>query len=145
MGFNTDLLEKLVTAWVLEHVDLAGKQIAFDGKVVRGSKNGTKRAVQLVSATTTDQGIVVSQRRVPDTTNEIPITRQMMSDLPLGCSTVSSDAAHSQKTTIDLVNRKTEGGIFIFKGNQKAVKLEITKALQDRAFSPGATTNDANN
>lgn len=136
MRFDTDQLEKLITSWLLENVDLAGKQIAFDGKTVRGSKNGEKRAIQLVSATTTDQGIVVAQRRIPETTNEIPVTRQIMNDLPLGCSTTSADAAHSQISTVKLVDVKSEGGIFIFKDNQKKVKTEIQQALKDRAFSP---------
>lgn len=138
MGFDTDELETKLTQWLLEHVDLAGKQIAFDGKTIRGSRSDNKRAMQLVSAMTTDKGIIIAQKRVPESTNEIPVTREMMKDLPLKGSTVSADAAHSQIETVSLAAKESRGGIFIFKGNQKAVKDEIKSALQDRAFSPSA-------
>jgi hypothetical protein len=135
--FDVVEIEKILTEWLLEHVDLAGKQICFDGKTVRGSRNAQARAIQLASATTADKGIVIAQRRIPEITNEIPIVRQMISDLPLGCSTISADAAHSQTETVSLIATKTEGGVFIFKDNQPTAKRQIKEALNG-AFPPSA-------
>ena len=136
MNFETDRIEKILTEWLLEHVDLAGKQICFDGKTVRGSKNNDKRAIQLVSATTADRGIVISQMKVPEGSHEIPVVHQMINVLPLGASTISVDAAHTQIATVIAVAARAEGGIFTIKGNQKNLKVKVEEALKTRAFSP---------
>jgi hypothetical protein len=50
------------------------EQIAFDGKVIRGSGNGSSlNPLQLMSAIVVNSGLILYQQEVSDKTNEIPL------------------------------------------------------------------------
>lgn len=76
-----------------------GKHISFDGKVVRGSFDHfeDKKAIQVLSALLAQDKLILGHEIIDEKTNEIPVTRQMLSDLGLTHAIISADALHCQK------------------------------------------------
>ena len=142
MRLDAETIDTKITEWLLKHIELTGEEISFDGKTLRGSRNGKDKAIQLVSAVLSKSGIILSQKQIAEKTNEIPVVQEMISKLPIAGTTVTGDALHSQtKTSIATKNKKADAQ-FIFKDNQKDIKEQIQSALQRSAFSPSAANSD---
>ena len=136
MRLDAHAVDLAMTEWLLKHVDLMGEEISFDGKTLKGSRNGETKALQLVSAVVSKSGIILSQTEISEKTNEIPVVQAMIQSLPLEGATLTADAMHSQtKTSLVAKNNKADA-VFIFKDNQKSVKESIRSALGSSAFSP---------
>jgi hypothetical protein len=75
MGVETESLLACFEHWVKTIREQEEReQIAFDGKVVRGSGNSLfLNALQLMSAMVVDTGLIHYQQEVSDKTNEIPV------------------------------------------------------------------------
>ena len=69
-GLDADLFDQTINAWLLGA--LKGKAIAVDGKTLRRSHDGEKKAIHLLSALLHEEKIVVAQKAVGEKTNEIP-------------------------------------------------------------------------
>ena len=138
MGLDAELLDSKMTEWLLKHIDLIGEDISFDGKTLRGSRSGTNHAIQLVSAVVSKSGIILSQTKISQKTNEIPVVQSMIKTLPLEGTTITGDALQSQVKTSLAAQDKHADAVFIFKDNQQAIKEEIKSALTNSAFSPSA-------
>ncbi len=140
LQLDAALVDSRITSWLLQHLDLQGKQIALDGKTLRGSHNGNKPAIKLVASIIVPDGIVLSQQAIPETTNEIPIVQDMIGKLPIENLdvTTTSDALHSQANTSKVVFEKKADSVFILKDNQKTYRQEVAEALAHSAFSPSA-------
>ena len=111
--------------------------LAIDGKTLRGSRDGDKKALQLLSLVTHDDGVVVTQEKVDDKTNEIPVAQELLKGLDIKGSIITADAMHTQTETATVIVREKEADyVFTVKGNQPNLKTEIEKALQKSAFSP---------
>lgn len=138
MRLDAAVVDQNISKWLLEHIDLSGQHIALDGKTLRGSHDGEKTAIKLVASVVVESGIVVSQKIIPETTNEIPVVQNMIHELPIENRnvTVTGDALHSQDKTSKIVLDKKSDSIFILKDNQKTYKQEVADALNDSAFSP---------
>ena len=136
MRLNAHAVDLAMTEWLLKHIDLLGEEISFDGKTLKGSRNGETKALQLVSAVVSSTGIILSQAAVSEKTNEIPVVQGMIQELPVQGTTVTGDALHSQAKTSLIAKISEADAVFIFKDNQKAVKESIQSALDSSAFSP---------
>lgn len=104
-----------------------GKEhIAFDGKVLRGSKHGEHlNALQLMTAMVVDSGFILYQKETSDKTNEIPVMQSMLESMNIKDSVITADAMHCQTKTAQAV---TEGGghyVLQVKENQKQLLNEI--------------------
>ena len=73
--------------------------IAVDGKTVRGARLGQASAPHLLAALDQATGVVLTQMRVADKSNEIPALRGLLEPLDLGGAVVSADAMHTQTGT----------------------------------------------
>jgi len=104
-----------------------GKEhIAFDGKVIRGSKHGDDfNALQLMTAMVVDSGFILYQKETSDKTNEIPVMQSMLASMDIKGAVITADAMHCQTKTADAV---IEGGghyVLQVKENQKKLLNEI--------------------
>jgi hypothetical protein len=70
--------------------------LAVDGKAVRGSRNDTAPAADLLSAVAQD-GRTVSQLRVPDKTTEITAFTKLLAPFDLTGVVVTADALHTHR------------------------------------------------
>lgn len=138
MGLDAAVVDEIISKWLIDHIDLCGEQIALDGKTLRGSHDGDKPAVKLVASVIAQSGIVLSQKAIPEATNEIPVVQDMICELPIANLdvTVTGDALHSQDKTSQTVFDKKSDSIFILKDNQRAYKQEVAEALNNSAFFP---------
>jgi len=132
-------LDDQLGKWILKKV-VEGKLtgVAIDGKVLRGSHDGDRKPIQLLSAIVQKQGVVIGQRSIASKTNEIPVARVLLKSLPLEDVVVTGDAMHTQKKTASyLVKKKKADYLFTVKDNQPTLKNDI-ESLGDEDFSPSA-------
>jgi predicted transposase YbfD/YdcC len=102
------------------------EQIAFDGKVLRGSGNGcVLTPLQLMSAMVVDSGLIFYQQEVSDKTNEIPVMQAMLRQLSVKGAIITADAMHCQTMTAEVIG--AEGGDYMLqvKDNQRNLYKEI--------------------
>ena len=82
-GVKVESLLECFEQWVNTiRVEGEREQIAFDGKVIRGSGNGSSlNPLQLMSAMVVDSGLILYQQEVSDKTNEISVMQSMLRQL----------------------------------------------------------------
>ena len=131
---DAEEIDRRVGAWLFEQA--ADGAVSFDGKVLRGSRDGERPAVHLLSAVTHEQGVVVAQSQVEDKSNEIPGAAPLLEDLDLRGRTVTADAMHTQRALArHLVEDKGADYVFIAKKNQPTL-LEDIEALEWESLPP---------
>jgi hypothetical protein len=131
-------LDRQLGAWLSRHALRPGKALAVDGKTLRGAYDGPQPAPHLLSAVLHQDGIVVAQHPVEDTTNEIPCLPPLLDGLPLQGTIVTADALHTQTETARyLVEDKHADYVFTVKDNQPTLRQDIAD-LQLEAFPPAA-------
>ncbi|NQY64666.1 MAG: ISAs1 family transposase [Alteromonadaceae bacterium] len=102
------------------------EHIAFDGKVLRGSKHGDKvNALQLMTAMVVDSGLVIYQKETDCKTNEIPVMQSMLSSMLIKGCIITADAMHCQTETAKLVREGDADYVLQVKNNQKNLLKEI--------------------
>ena len=118
---------------------LSGKAVAMDGKTLRGSRDGDRLPVHLLSAVIHKEGIVVAQQRVDEKTNEITHVKPLLDSLNIEGAVVTADALLTQKNIADyLVRKKKADYVFTVKGNQKNLRDDIRDLdHKKKARSPG--------
>jgi len=129
-------LDQQVGVWLAQQTTLAGQGLALDGKCLRGSRDGTHKAVHLVSAVLHRDGVVVAQHRVPDKTNEITSVEPVLAAVPVAGAVVTGDAMFAQKAIArHLVEQKQADYLFTVKANQPTLRQDIID-LTLGAFPP---------
>ena len=135
-SMDADEVDRTVGEWLWSQEGLTGQGVALDGKALRGSRDGEKPAVHLLSAISHEGGVVVAQESVHEKTNEITHAASTLQDVDLAGATVTADAMHTQKAFADfLVEEKGADYIFIAKENQPTL-LDDLKTQHDGDFSP---------
>lgn len=131
---DADEVDRRVGAWLAGLAERGA--IALDGKALRGSADGARPAVHLLSAVTHAEGIVVAQRQVEEKSNEIPGAKPLLADLDLRGRTVTADAMHTQTDLArHLVEKKRADYVFVAKENQPTLKADI-EALEWESLPP---------
>jgi len=85
--------------------------IAVDGKTVRGARLGQASAPHLLSALDHATGAVLTQARVVDKSNEIPVIRELLEPFDLDGVVVTADAMHTQVDTAQWI--RDQGGHYV--------------------------------
>lgn len=126
-GVKADSLQSCFIQWVNSIREQSGKEhIAFDGKVLRGSKHGEEvSALQLMTAMVVGSGLIIYQKETSCKTNEIPVMQSMLKEMDIKGSIVTADAMHCQTQTARMI--KEGGGDYVLqvKGNQGNLSKEI--------------------
>jgi hypothetical protein len=105
-GVKAESVLECFEQWV-NTIRVEGEQIAFDGKVIRGSGNGTSlNPLQLMSAMVVDSGLILYQQKVSDKTNEIPVMQSMLRQLTVKGAIITADAMHCQTHTAEIIRFK---------------------------------------
>ena len=98
-----DELERAFRAYskTLDTSKTEKKFIACDGKVLRGSFDhfNDQKAIQILSAFTSDSHIILAHEEIAEKTNEIPTAQMLMEKLALSGYIFTFDALHCQKNT----------------------------------------------
>jgi hypothetical protein len=110
--------------------------IAFDGKTLKGSANGSS-PVHLLSAVTHQTAVTLAQQAVHAKTNEIPVAKKMLAPMNIKGKVVTADAMHTQVDTARfLVEEKQADYLLIVKDNQSTLKKDIADLCLDKTFPP---------
>ncbi|MCP4491334.1 MAG: ISAs1 family transposase [Gammaproteobacteria bacterium] len=143
---DADKFDREMGDWLLEQKllelpnALNGRGIAIDGKTLRGSHNGAKKGVHLLSAVIHKEGVVFAQEEVDEKTNEIKHVKPLFDKVDIEGSIVTADALHTQKELANyLVKEKKADFIFTAKNNQPTL-LDDIKSL-DLKKTPNPKTN----
>ena len=126
-GINADCFTACFLQGVNHIRGKAGKDhIAFDGKVLRGSKHGNNvNALQLMTAMIVENGFILYQKETSNKTNEIPVMQSMLECIDIKGSVVTADAMHCQTKTSDIVIDNEGDYVLQVKENQKNLLNEI--------------------
>ena len=131
-----EAFDEAVMGWMQEQDPKPLRQIAVDGKCVKGSRRADGRPVHLVGAVSPESLRLVAQRPVDEKSNEITALRPMLAEVNLDGIVVSADALHAQQDAARFLQQE-KGGEYFFslKGNQPSVQ-EKAQRLVDGAFPP---------
>lgn len=131
------LVDRELGAWLEERAP--GTAVAVDGKSVRGAVGQHGKPRHLLSALVHKEGVVVGQRLVDTTHNEITEFKPLLDPLELTGKVVTADAMHTQREHARfLVNDKHADYLFTIKSNQPALLADL-EALDQGAFSPSGS------
>ena len=109
-----------------------GQIIALDGKQLRRSHDKAlgKRAIYMVSAWASENGVVFGQRKVDDKSNEITAIPQLLDMLEVSGCIVTTDAMGCQTAIAEKAIENGADYVFVVKENQGRL-LETIRGLFD--------------
>ena len=129
-GLDAVELDRRVGEWIQKHHEQI-EAVAIDGKCARSC------GLHLFSAFVHGTQSVVCQMVIPDKTNEIPCTPQLLRQLPLDGTVVTADALHTQDATaLHLVQDRGADYILGARANQPTVLKQCHRLLPQAGFSP---------
>ena len=111
------------------------KQIAIDGKSLRGSKKYKERMRHLVSAFSCEGEILLGHVPTKDKSNEITVIPELLSWLDLNGALVSIDAMGCQYEIGNKIVEKGGDYLFALKENQPSLHDDVVEAFKNSAKS----------
>lgn len=137
---DIDAFERTLSAWVADRLGQGdAREIALDGKTLRGSADGSLPGVHLLAAYAPDVGVVLAQSRVDGKTNEHKAALELLGVLPLAGAVVTADAMF---THADFAAKVLDGGgdyLLPVKDNQPRLLADIALAFETpEGLSPPA-------
>ena len=112
--------------WVEQFFSLKrGQVIAVDGKTARGSRDGSRDAIQLVSAFAHENGLLLGQQRVDDKSNEITAVPDLLKLLFIKGCVVTVDALNCQTEIARTIIDSGADYVFALKGNHPQLHQDV--------------------
>jgi len=127
---NPQAFQACFRAWVQAVQEaLAIKQVAIDGKTLRGSGSAKLGPLHLVSAWATAQRLSLGQVAVDAKSNEITAIPALLDLLDLGGAIVTIDAMGCQKAIAQKIIDRGGDYILTVKENQEHLRADIQQAF----------------
>lgn len=110
-----------------------GQVVALDGKQLRRSHDKTlgKKAIYMVSAWASENGLVLGQRKVDDQSNEITAIPQLLDVLEVSGCIVTTDAIGCQTAIAEKVIENGADYVLVVKKNQKLLFKTLRELFND--------------
>jgi len=127
-ALDSKRFQECFTRWVSTICgSLAGQVIAIDGKTMRGSSDRRlgKKAIHMVSAFASEQGITLGQIKTDEKSNEITAIPELLEMLALKGSVVTIDAMGCQTEIVKTIVEKEADYVVSLKGNQGNLHQQI--------------------
>lgn len=123
-------LQAAYARWVqgfMKDVDV--RHCCVDGKTVRGSGHmpDGKKAIHVLSAYAHECGLVLTQRKVDDKSNEITAIPEVLRSLQLKGMLVSIDAMGCQKEIATQIKKQEGEYVLSLKGNQGKLSADVER------------------
>ena len=125
---NPKAFQQCFLAWVRAVAQVTDQEIVpLDGKTLRRShdKANGQRAIELVSAWTRSNRLMLGQIKVAADSNEITAVPQLLRLLELKGCIVTLDALHCQKDTAAEILKREADYVLALKGNQGTLYTEV--------------------
>lgn len=124
---DATVFEKCFRQWVGSIVGAAQGVVAFDGKTVRGSKDGPNTALHMVSAYASTLGVSLGQEGTAGKGNELAATKALLDTLVLKGCIVTLDALGCQTEIAEKVLAQGADYVLAVKDNQKNLSQAIVE------------------
>lgn len=108
-----------------------GRIIAIDGKTVRRSFDGEKKAIHIVNAWVDENNLILGQLKTDSKSNEITAIPELLELLFLKDSVVTIDAMGTQKNIAEKIICKKGDYVLALKGNQGLFHKEVIEYMED--------------
>ena len=105
--------------------DLGLQQVALDGKTMRGSGSDKHKALHVVTAFATANGLALAQEVVDAKSNEITALPELLRRLDISRSIVTIDAMGCQKEIVAEIRKQKADYLLGVKGNQPKLHAAI--------------------
>ena len=128
-SLDADALSRVLGRHALREVEPG--HVAIDGKTLRGSRRGERKAVHVLSAFAVDVGAVIGDLAVEPDANEITAALALLKDLPLNGAIVTGDAIFAQRTLCRHIREAGGHYLFTVKSNQPTLRRDIEAAFGD--------------
>jgi predicted transposase YbfD/YdcC len=115
-----------------------GSVIAADGKTVRGSESGERKAIHIVSARADGTGLVPGQAQAEGKPNEITAVPALPEALDISGCIVTIDATGCQKAATQTIVSKHGGCTLALKENRPEVYEEARELFEGIGEPPGS-------
>src|SRR5215210_2752256 len=141
MLIDPDAFERGFAAWVGSLVDGFEREVvAIDGKTLRRSfdRRRERSPLHLVSAWASEQGLVLGQRRVHETSNEITAIPELLDQLALENSIVTLDAMGCQTAIAEQILARGADYLLVLKANHPLGYEAVVKHFDQACFRRGA-------
>ena len=144
MLVDPEVFERCFLGWVravFRSDKDAPRQIAIDGKTVRGSfdrKHG-RSPLHLVSAYATEHGLVLAQRAAEEKKGELTILPELLDGLDLRRCLVSLDALACRPEIAQRIMGRGGDYLLALKGNRKKAHAEVKDWFAVNAFALGGS------
>jgi predicted transposase YbfD/YdcC len=141
MLIDPDAFERGFAAWVGSLVDGFEREvIAIDGKTLRRSfdRRRERSPLHLVSAWASEQGLVLGQRCVDETSNEITAVPELLDQLALENSIVTLDAMGCQTAIAERILARGADYLLVLKANHPLAYEAVAKHFDQTCFRRGA-------
>lgn len=128
---NPDAFAKAFSDWVQAGLpELAGHQVAIDGKSLRGSR-GQDGAVHMISAFATQARLVLAAQAVPDKANEITAIPDLLAQLNLAGAVVTIDAMGCQREIARAIIDQKADYVLALKENHPTLHDDVKLWIND--------------
>lgn len=107
------------------------KLLAIDGKTQRGNGSRKQKANHIVSAVD-DRGFCLSQKRVDEKTNEIKAIPDLLDDLNIKGTIITTDAMGTQTEIVKKIRQKQADYVLALKGNEGSLLEDVRLYFSDR-------------
>lgn len=120
--------------WVKGKVTEGRKVIAIDGKTVRGSRDESrgKKAIHMVQAIATEEGLILGQEATREKSNEITAIPELLKKLEIKGCVITIDAMGCQKKIVEEIIKKKADYVLAVKDNQKELSEEVRLFLDEQ-------------
>jgi predicted transposase YbfD/YdcC len=119
------VFERCFRRWVASIVGVAQGVVAFDGKTVRGSKDGPNTALHMVSAYACELGVSLGQEGTAGKGNELAAIKALLDTLVLKGGIVTLDALGCQTEVAAKIVAQSADYVLAVKENQKSLSQAI--------------------
>lgn len=127
-ALNPETVHRCFIEWVETIRNrISGEVIAVDGKTVRRSKDmpRNKRAIHVVSAWASENGLVLGEVTVEEKSNEIKAIPELLELLYLKDCIITIDAMGTQREIAQTIIKREADYVLVVKENQRALYEDI--------------------
>jgi len=124
---DAKMFENCFRQWIASLVGVAKGVVAFDGKTVRGSKDGPNTALHMVSAYATELGVSLGQEGSAGKGNELAAIKALLDTLVLKGCIVTLDALGCQTEVAEKIVAQGGDYVLAVKDNQKNLSEAIVE------------------
>lgn len=128
---DRDAFAHAFSSWIQVGLpELAGHQVAVDGKSLRGSR-GENGMVHVLSAFATEARLVLAAKAIPDKANEITAIPGLLAQLNLAGAVVTIDAMGCQKSIAKIIVDQQADYVLALKENHPTLHDDVKLWLDD--------------